>query len=81
MKRSTFLLAGTLACLVFAHGEAAEPFARLQVTAIKPLLMRAIDEGSAHGVLVGEAATYVRQKFDASASIEIDVREIGRAHV
>jgi len=76
MKRSTFLLAGTLACLVLAHGAAAEPFARLQVTAIKPLLMRAIDEGSAHGVLVGEAAAYVRQKFDASAPIEIDVRAL-----
>jgi len=76
MNRSKLLLAGALACLVFAHGEAAEPFARVQVTAIKPLLMRAIDEGSAHGVLVGDAATYVRQKFDANAPIEIDVRAL-----
>ena len=76
MNRSTLFLAGTLASLVLAHDAAGEPFARTQVTEIKPLLIRAIEQGSAHGVLVGEAATYLRQKFDSSTPIEIDVRSL-----
>lgn len=76
MNRSTIFLAGTLASLVLAHGAVAQPLARIQVSEIKPLLIRAIEQGSAHGVLVGEAATYVRQKFDSSAPIEIDVRSL-----
>jgi len=76
MNRSTLFLAGTLASLVLAHDAAGEPFARTQVTEIKPLLIRAIEQGSAHGVLVNEAATYVRQKFDSSTPIEIDVRAL-----
>jgi hypothetical protein len=54
----------------------ANPSARIQVSDIKPLLIRAIDQGSAHGVLVGDAATYVRQKFESTAPIEIDVRTL-----
>ncbi len=76
MSRSRIFLAGTVVSLVLAHGAAGEPFARIQVTEIKPLLIQAIDQGSAHGVLVGEAATYVRQKFDSSNPIEIDVRSL-----
>ena len=49
---------------------------RLPVTDVKPLLKRAIENGWAHGVLVGQAATFIRQNFDASAPIEIDVRVI-----
>jgi hypothetical protein len=48
----------------------------MPVSEIKPLLIRAIERGSAHGVLVGEAATYLRQKFDSSTPIEIDVRSL-----
>lgn len=76
MNYSTHFLTSTLASLVLAHGAAAQPLARTQVTEIKPLLIRAIELGSAHGVLVGEAATYLRQKFDSSAPIEIDVRAL-----
>ena len=47
-----------------------------QVSEIKPLLKLAIERGSARGVIVGEAATYVRQKFDSSTPIEIDVRSL-----
>jgi hypothetical protein len=57
-------------------GRIGESAARIQVSDIKPLLIRAIDQGSAHGVLVGEAATYVRQKFESTAPIEIDVRTL-----
>ncbi len=76
MNYSTHFLTVTLASLVVAHGAAAQPLARTQVTEIKPLLIRAIELGSARGVLVGEAATYVRQKFDSSTPIEIDVRAL-----
>ena len=76
MNRSTIILGCSLASLVFAHGAWAQPSARMQVSEIKPLLIRAVEQGSAHGVLVGESAAYVRQKFDASAPIEIDVRAL-----
>lgn len=65
-----------LVCLVLAHGTSAQPLARMEVTEIKPLLLRAIDYGAAHGVLVGESATYLRQKFDARTPIEIDVQAL-----
>jgi hypothetical protein len=76
MSRSTIVLLGTLTSLALAQSVGAQPVARVQVSAIKPLLMRAIEQGSAHGVLVGEAATYLRQKFDSSTPIEIDVRSL-----
>lgn len=76
MSPSKIFLVGTLASLILAHGAQAQTFTRIQVSEIKPLLIRAIEQGSAHGVLVGEAATYVRQKFQSSAPIEIDVRTL-----
>ena len=76
MNRSPLFLTATLAVLILAHGAEGAPLARIQVTEIKPLLIRAIEQGSAHGVLVGEAATYLRQKFDSSTPIEIDVRAL-----
>ncbi len=62
-----FILVGT------AHAESVQ---RLPVTDLKPLLKRAIDHGSAHGTLVGEAAAFMRRRFGADAPIEIDVRTI-----
>ena len=76
MNRSPLFLTATIASLLLAHGAAAQSSARIRVTEIKPLLIRAIEQGSAHGVLVGEAATYLRQKFDSSTPIEIDVRSL-----
>ena len=67
---------GTIASLTLAQDASANPSTRIQVSDIKPLLIRAIDQGSAQGVLVGDAATYVRQKFESSAPIEIDVRTL-----
>jgi len=49
---------------------------RMPVTSLKPLLLRALDQGTAHGVIVGDAATFTRQRFDTSAAIEVDVRTI-----
>ncbi len=76
MKPSKRFLIGTLLSLVLVQSTSANPSARLQVSDIKPLLIRAIDQGSAHGVLVGEAAGYVGQKFESTAPIEIDVRTL-----
>jgi hypothetical protein len=76
MSRSPIVLLGTLASLALAQAVAAQPVARIEVSAIKPLLMRAIEQGAAYGVLVGEPATYIRQKFDSAAPIEIDVRSL-----
>jgi hypothetical protein len=76
MKPSKRFLIGTLLSLVLVQSTSANPIARIQVSDIKPLLIRAIDQGSAHGVLTGEAATYVRQKFESTAPIEIDVRTL-----
>jgi hypothetical protein len=77
MSHSRSLLAGTVAAaLLLAVSVRAEPVGRVAVSDLKPLLQRAIDQGSARGVMQGEAATFVRQKFDATAPIEIDVRAL-----
>ena len=47
---------------------------RQAVTTVKPLLVTALDQGEAHGVLVGQAAQYIAQAFKSAAPIEIDVK-------
>ncbi len=69
-------ITGFVTALACAHHAVGEPVTRTPVFGIKPLLIRAIEQGAAHGVLVGDAATYVRQKFDAKESIKIDVRTL-----
>lgn len=76
MNYSTIFITGIVTALTCAHNAAGEPVIRTPVSAIKPLLIRAIEQGVAHGVLVGNAATYVRQKFDTNNPIEIDVRPL-----
>ncbi len=76
MNPSKSILTSVLTCLALAKGASAQPLTRTEVTEIKPLLLRAIDQGAAHGVLVGESATYLRQKFDARSPIEIDVQAL-----
>ena len=49
---------------------------RQAVTTVTPLLVTAIDQGEAHGVLVGQAAQYIAQTFKSTAPIEIDVRTV-----
>ena len=44
---------------------------RQAVTTVKPLLVTAIDQGEAHGVLIGQAAQYVAQTFKSTAPIQI----------
>ncbi len=76
MNFSTILITGIVTALACAHHAAGEPVTRTPISGIKPLLIRAIEQGVAHGVLVGDAATYIRQKFDANTPIEIDVRTL-----
>jgi hypothetical protein len=49
---------------------------RQAVTTVKPLLVTAIGQGEAHGVLVGQAAQYIAQTFKSVAPIEIDVKTV-----
>ena len=49
---------------------------RMPVRDLKPLLKAAIEHGMARGVIVGDAAAYVRQHFDTSAPIEVDVKSL-----
>ena len=72
MIRSYFA-AITLLALTASNVGAAD---RQAVTTVKPLLVTAIDQGEAHGVLVGQAAQYIAQTFKSAAPIEIDVKTV-----
>jgi len=75
--RSAFArLALALAVAAAAAPSSAQPTARVAVTDIKPLLRGAIEHGAAHGVLTGEPAAYIRQRFGTRAPIEIDVKSL-----
>ena len=49
---------------------------RIEVSEIKPLLMRAAQQGVAYGVLVGTGAAYAQRRFGTTSPIEIDVRRL-----
>ena len=49
---------------------------RLPVENVQPLLQRAIDQGYAHGLLIGPSAIYIRKTFGTDARVEIDVRAL-----
>lgn len=70
MRTTITLLALALAVPAAQAGE------RTAVTSIKPLLVAAIEHGVARGVIVGEAAAYVRKQFDTTAPIEVDVKRL-----
>ena len=72
MIRSYFA-AITLLALTATNVGAAD---RQAVTTVKPLLVTALDQGEAHGVLVGQAAQYIAQTFKSAAPIEIDVKTV-----
>jgi hypothetical protein len=56
-----------------AHAQTTQ---RIVVTEIKPLLALAAERGTAHGVLTGPGADYMRRRFDATTPIEIDVQTL-----
>ena len=68
-----YFAAITLLALTVSNVDAIE---RQAVTTVKPLLVTALDQGEAHGVLVGQAAQYIAQTFKSAAPIEIDVKTV-----
>ena len=74
MNRSLLALAVLAASLTLAAPAASETGQRVPVSELKPLLIRAIDEGTAQGVLIGQSAQYMRRTFDSASPIEIDVQ-------
>ena len=72
MIHSSFATIALLA-LTASNVDAVE---RQAVTTVKPLLLTAIAQGEAHGVLVGQAAQYMAQTFKSTAPIEIDVKTV-----
>ena len=72
MIRSSFAAIALLA-LTASNLDAVD---RQAVTTVRPLLVTAIDQGEAHGVLVGQAAQYIAQTFKSTAPIEIDVKTV-----
>ena len=69
----SYFAAITLLALTASNVGAIE---RQAVTTVKPLLVTAIDQGEAHGVLVGQAAQYIAHTFKSTAPIEIDVKTV-----
>src|SRR5438132_1243298 len=53
---------------------------RQAVTTVKPLLVTAIEQGEAHGVLVGQAAQYIAQTFKSTAPTAVDRSAARVAH-
>ena len=76
MNTPIHLASVILAVLLASEPAGAQALERMRMESVKPLLKRAIEQGSAHGVLVGEGAVLIRQKFDTRTPIEIDVRAI-----
>ena len=76
----TRVLPVAMAAVAIAFGTIQPTFAaaieRIAVSEIKPLLMRAAEQGVAHGVLGGTGAAYVQRRFDTTSPIEIDVRRL-----
>jgi hypothetical protein len=72
MIRSSFAAIALLA-LTASNLDAVD---RQAVTTVRPLLVTAIDQGEAHGVLVGQAAQTIAQAFKSTAPIEIDVKTV-----
>jgi hypothetical protein len=59
---------------VISFSAIAAPYERVPVTTVKPLLLAALSNGEAHGVLVGDIAQAFRTKFQSSSPINVDVR-------
>lgn len=73
---SILLLASIAAASLFAGTVQAQSTDRIPVSELKPLLKIAIERGEARGVLTGESAVYMKQKFGTTAALEIDVRTL-----
>ena len=74
MSRSLLAIVGLLTSFALTERAASEKGHRVPVSELKPLLVRAIKDGSAQGVLIGASADYLRRTFDTASPIEIDVQ-------
>jgi hypothetical protein len=79
---TTILRAALIAASALALSVHAAPgaIARTEVENAKPLLIQAIGakDGEAHGILVGEMAEAITQRFSATSPIFIDVTTLKR---
>lgn len=79
MKRTTFLLAMTAFATLFATpgfaDESLNMFQRTPVPDVRPVMLAAIQasDGEAHGVLIGDIANAITQRFGATSQLFIDV--------
>ncbi len=69
-------LAIALTIALSAASVHAQSGARTPVSELKPLLILAMEHGVAHGVLTGESAAYMKEKFGTTAALEIDVKQL-----
>lgn len=77
LLRAALIAAGALALSVHA---APGVIARIEVESAKPLLIQALnaENGEAHGLLTGEMAEAITQRFAATSPIFIDVTILRR---
>jgi hypothetical protein len=75
--RAALVASSALAMSVHAAPGA---IARIEVESAKPLLIKALhaENGEAHGILVGEMAEAITQRFAATSPIFIDVTTLKR---
>ena len=76
MREWTMIRHCSAAIMLLALTASANALERQAVGTVKPLLASAIDQGEAHGVLVGPATQYIAQTFKSAAPIEIDVKTV-----
>jgi hypothetical protein len=76
MKLKSKTRLGVIVSVLLAANAHALSATRTLVSEIKPLLIRALEHGEARGVLTGESAAYMNQKFGATAPLEIDVKRL-----
>ena len=69
-------LAAGLLCVVASLTCQGETTSRVPVTSVKPLLISALEEGRAQGLLIGPAADAIHRRFKTESPIEIDVTRL-----
>lgn len=75
MKPSMLLIAMAALAMSALANESSSPVPRTPVTEARPVMLAAIQasNGEAHGVLTGDVANAISQRFGASSPIFIDV--------
>ena len=66
-----------LVCIMASAASAEPTSSREPVQSLRPLLIAAVGQGEAHGVLVGPAADAIASQFASREPIEVDVTTVG----